>query len=162
VTVSTFVTLLFFDLGGWAVGAALGAAEVWTGLVFPVGLDAAEETAADLVDAALTGVTGLGVALTFAAVVFAFAAGLSAALAINILALATGAFDFSATADLPGGFAFFEVFTSCLLAVSKGRVPTVCPWAADRKPVHVLFKPLLLTLWGSPASPKGVAVGGRL
>jgi hypothetical protein len=59
------------------------------------------------------------------------------------LALATGAAAFLATADLPRGFAFFEVFTSCLLAVSKGRVLTDCPCAADRKPVHVLFKPLL-------------------
>jgi hypothetical protein len=59
------------------------------------------------------------------------------------LALATGAAAFLATTDLPRGFAFFEVFTSCLLAVSKGRVLTDCPCAADRKPVHVLFKPLL-------------------
>jgi hypothetical protein len=83
-------------------------------------------------------------------------------LTINTLALAAGAAAFLATADLPRGFAFFEVFTSCLLAVSKGRVLTDCPCAADRKPVHVLFKPLLWTFWGSPASPKGVAIGGRL
>jgi hypothetical protein len=72
-----------------------------------------------------------------------FAAVFTAALTINTLALAAGAAAFLATADLPRGFAFFEVFTSCLLAVSKGRVLTDCPCAADRKPVHVLFKPLL-------------------
>jgi hypothetical protein len=81
--------------------------------------------------------------LAFAGVVLTFAAVLTAALAINTLALATGPVAFLATADLSRGFAFIEVFTSCLLAVSKGRVLTDCPCAADLKPVHVLFKPLL-------------------
>jgi hypothetical protein len=84
-----------------------------------------------------------GAVLAFTGVVLAFAAVLTAALTINTLALANGAAAFLATADLPRGFAFFEVFTSCLLAVSKGRVLTDCPCAADRKPVHVLYKPYL-------------------
>ena len=84
-----------------------------------------------------------GATLAFAGVVLTFAAVLTAALAINTLALATGAVAFVATTELPRGFAIFEVFTSCLLAVSKGRVLTDCPCAADLKPVHVLFKPLL-------------------
>jgi len=129
------------------------------------------EAAEVLTVAALTGVAVFGVGIVLAAVGLALAAvglalaavglalaavgfglaavnlvlttGLSAALAIVTLALATGAVAFLATADLPRGFAFFEVFTSCLLAVSKGRVLTVCPRAADPKPVHVLSKPLL-------------------
>jgi hypothetical protein len=44
---------------------------------------------------------------------------------------------------LPEGFVLFGVFTSCLLAISKGSLLTVCPCAADPKPVHVLFKPVL-------------------
>lgn len=179
VMISTLVTLMFFALGGWAVGTALGSADGRSGLAFPVALDAADVTAAVLAVADLTGtaVFGVdlgfagvdlgfaavlsatlatktlafagvvlafaGVVLTFAGVVLAFAAVLTAALTINTLALAAGAAAFLATADLPRGFAFFEVFTSCLLAVSKGRVLTDCPCAADRKPVHVLFKPLL-------------------
>jgi hypothetical protein len=59
------------------------------------------------------------------------------------LALAAGAVVLDATAGLPRGLVLFGVFTSCLLAVSKGRLLTVCPCAADPKPVHVLFKPLL-------------------
>jgi hypothetical protein len=50
---------------------------------------------------------------------------------------------FEAAAVLTGGFVLFGVFTSCLLAVSKGRLLTVCPCAADLKPVHMLIKPLL-------------------
>jgi hypothetical protein len=186
VMISTLVTLMFFALGVWAVGTALGSADGRSGLAFPVALDAADVTAAVLAVADLTGtavfgvdlgfagvdlgfaavlsatlatktlafagvvlafagvvLTFAGVVLTFAGVVLAFAADLTAALTINTLALAAGAAAFLATADLPRGFAFFEVFTSCLLAVSKGRVLTDCPCAADRKPVHVLFKPLL-------------------
>ena len=200
VMISTLVTLMFFALGVWAVGTALGSADGRSGLAFPVALDAADVTAAVLAVAALTGTAGFGVGLvfagvalgftavlsaalaiktlafagaalafagaalafagvvlafagvvltfagvvlTFAGVVLAFAAVLTAALTINTLALAAGAVAFLATADLPRGFAFLEVFTSCLLAVSKGRVLTDCPCAADRKPVHVLFKPLL-------------------
>jgi hypothetical protein len=59
------------------------------------------------------------------------------------LALAAGAVVLEATADLPRGLVLFGVFTSCLLAVSKGRLLTACPCAADPKSVHVLFKPLL-------------------
>jgi hypothetical protein len=181
---STLVTLMFFAFGVWAVGTGLLTTDDRLGLAFSVALDAADATAAVLATAALTGTAGFGVALAlavvlpaalatktfafgsaalaFAGVVLTFAAVLTAALAITALALATGAVAFLATAALPRGFAIVEVFTSCLLAVSKGRVLTDCPCAADRKPVHVLFKPLLWTFWGSPASPKGVAVGGRL
>ncbi len=59
------------------------------------------------------------------------------------LSLATSTVVLEATADLPRGLVLFRVFTSCLLAVSKGRPLTVCPCAADPKSVHVLFKPLL-------------------
>ena len=171
-TVSTLVTLIFFALGVWAVATALVTADDWLGLAFPVALAAADVTAAVLATAALAGTAGFGVdlafagdafgfavvlpaalaiktlalagaALAFAGVILTFAAVLTAALTINTLALATGAAAFLATTDLSRGFAFFEVFTSCLLAVSKGRVLTDCPCAADRKPVHVLFKPLL-------------------
>lgn len=69
--------------------------------------------------------------------------GLAAALAVTTLALAAVVLVLEATADGPGGFDLFRVFTSCLLAVSKGRLLTVCPCAADPKPVHMLFKPLL-------------------
>jgi hypothetical protein len=68
------------------------------------------------------------------------AAGFAAAWAVNALA---GLVVCEATADFPGGFVLFEVFTSYLLAVSKGRLLTVCPCAADPKPVHMLLKPLL-------------------
>ena len=71
------------------------------------------------------------------------AAGLAAALAVTTLALAAVVLVLEATADGPGGFDLFRVFTSCLLAVSKGRLLTVCPCAADPKPVHMLLKPLL-------------------
>jgi hypothetical protein len=73
----------------------------------------------------------------------ALAAGLAAALAVTALALAAVVLVLEATADGPGGFVLIGVFTSCLLAVSKGRLLTVCPCAADPKPVHMLLKPLL-------------------
>ena len=73
----------------------------------------------------------------------ALAAGLAAALAVTTLALAAVVLVLEATADGPGGFVLIGVFTSCLLAVSKGRLLTVCPCAADPKPVHMLLKPLL-------------------
>ncbi len=138
-TDSTLVTLMFFALGVWAGGAAvaaLGAADVRGRLALAAALDGAGETAAVLAFTALAGAAGLGVDL-------AWVAGLTTALTVDTLALAAGAVVLGVTADLPRGFVFFGVFTSCLLAVSKGRLLTVCPCAADPKPVHVLFKPLL-------------------
>jgi hypothetical protein len=138
-TDSTVVTLMFFAWGVLAGGAAvapLGAADDRTGLALAATLDAAGGTASVLAFTALAGVDGLGVGL-------ALAAGLAAALAVDTLALAAGAVALEATADLPRGLVLFGVFTSCLLAVSKGRLLTVCPCAADPKSVHVLFKPLL-------------------
>lgn len=138
-TDSTLVTLMFFAGGVWAGGAAvaaLGAADDREGLALAAGLDAAEETAAVLAFTALAGAAGLGVDL-------ALAVGLTAALMVDTLVLAAGAVVLGATADLPRGLVLFGVFTSCLLAVSKGRLLTVCPCAADPKPVHVLSKPLL-------------------
>jgi hypothetical protein len=70
----------------------------------------------------------------------ALAEGFAAALAVITLA---GLVVFEAAADFTGVFVLFGVFTSCLLAVSKGRLLTVCPCAADPKPVHMLLKPLL-------------------
>jgi hypothetical protein len=139
VTDSNLVTLIFFVWGvlaGGAAVAALGAADDRTGLALAATLGAAGRTAAVLTFTALAGVDGLGVGL-------ALAAGLAAALAVDTLALAAGAVALEATADLPRGLVLFGVFTSCLLAVSKGRLLTVCPCAADPKSVHVLFKPLL-------------------
>jgi len=90
---------------------------------------------------------GLATTLTagFAAVLAAgftaaLAEGFAAALAVITLA---GLVVFEAAADFTGVFVLFGVFTSCLLAVSKGRLLTVCPCAADPKPVHMLLKPLL-------------------
>jgi hypothetical protein len=128
-----------FGVGLALEGVALGFADVLSAALTIKTLDFAG-TALAFAGAALA---FAGSVLAFAGVVLTFAAVLTAALTINTLALATGAAAFLATADLPRGFAFFEVFTSCLLAVSKGRVLTDCPCAADRKPVHVLFKPLL-------------------
>lgn len=206
-TDSTLVTLMFFVLGVWAVGAAvaaLGAADDRGGLDGAVALDAAAETAADLSFTALAGTAGFGVGLALTAglttalaaglaaglatalaaalatgftgalalglaagfaaalaaglaVAFAtgfaatlgaglataLAAGLAAALAVTTLALAAVVLVLEATAVGPGGFVLIGVFTSCLLAVSKGRLLTVCPCAADPKPVHMLLKPLL-------------------
>jgi hypothetical protein len=135
-TDSTLVTLMFFALGVWAEEAAVAAfaaAEDRDGLVLPVVGDAEGETASVLAFTALAGAAALEIAL---------ATGLSAGLAVSTLALTAGAAVLGATAVLPRG-CLFEVFTSCLLAVSKGRLLTVCPCAADPKPVHVLFKPLL-------------------
>jgi hypothetical protein len=140
-----------FGVGLALEGVALGFADVLSAALTIKTLDFAG-TALAFAGAALAFVGAIlafagaalafaGVVLAFAGVVLTFAAVLTAALTINTLALATGAAAFLATADLPRGFAFFEVFTSCLLAVSKGRVLTDCPCAADRKPVHVLFKP---------------------
>jgi hypothetical protein len=126
-----------FGVGLALEGVALGFADVLSAALTIKTLDFAG-TALAFAGAALA---FAGSVLAFAGVVLTFAAVLTAALTINTLALATGAAAFLATADLPRGFAFFEVFTSCLLAVSKGRVLTDCPCAADRKPVHVLFKP---------------------
>ncbi len=138
-TDSTLVTLMFFAGGVWTGGAAvaaLGAADDREGLALAAGLDGADGAAAVLAFTALAGVAGLGVALTLSAV-------LATALTVDTLALAAGAVVLGGTADLPRGLVFFGVFTSCLLAVSKGRLLTVCPCAADPKPVHVLSKPLL-------------------
>jgi hypothetical protein len=138
-TDSTLVTLMFFAGGVWAGGAAvaaLGAADVREGLALGAGLDAAADTAAVLAGTALAGAAGFEMGLVLAT-------GLTAALAVETLALAAGSVVLGATADLPRGFVLLGVFTSCLLAVSKGRLLTVCPCAADPKPVHVLFKPLL-------------------
>ena len=210
-TDSTLVTLIFFVLGVWAVGAAvaaLGAADDRGGLDGAAALDAATEAAADLSFTALAGTAGFDVGLTLTAgfatalaagfatglatalaatlatgftgalvlglaagfaaalaaglaaafaagfatgfaatlgagLATALAAGLAAALAVTALALATVVLVLEATADGPGGFVLIGVFTSCLLAVSKGRLLTVCPCAADPKPVHMLLKPLL-------------------
>ncbi len=90
--------------------------------------------------AGFTGALALGFTAAFAA---GLAAGLTRGLAVTTLALAAVVLDLGATADLPRGIALFGVFTSCLLAVSKGSLLTVCPCAADLKPVHVLLKPLL-------------------
>ncbi|WP_146185807.1 hypothetical protein [Limnohabitans sp. 2KL-1] len=57
------------------------------------------------------------------------------------LSLAAGA-DLTAV-EAFGGVVFFEVVTSCLLAVSKGQVPDRLQQSKHPKPVHVLFKPLL-------------------
>jgi hypothetical protein len=134
-TDSTLITLMFFAWGFWAGGAAVAAsaaADDRTGLALAATLDTAGGTAAVLAFTALAGAAGLGVDLT-----------LSAGLAADTLVLAVGAVVLEATADLPRGLVLFGVFTSCLLAVSKGRIRTVCPCTADPKPVHVLFKPLL-------------------
>jgi len=181
VTVSTLVTLMVFALGVWTAGAAVAtlvAAEDRSGLAFPVALDTAEGTAGVLTDAALTGEAGFGVDFVLAVVDLSLTAvgldltavglglglatGLAAALAIATLALAAGAVAFLATADLPREFALFEVFTSCLLAVSKGRVLTVCPRAADPNPVHMLSNPCYRPFGVHQHRPKGFTVGGRL
>jgi len=187
VTVSTLVTLMVFALGVWTAGAAvatLGAAGDRSGLAFPVALDTAEGIAGVLTDAALTGEAGFEVDFVLAVVDLSLTAvgldltavglglglglatglatGLAAALAIATLALAAGAVAFLATADLPREFALFEVFTSCLLAVSKGRVLTVCPRAADPNPVHMLSNPCYRPFGVHQHRPKGFTVGGRL
>ena len=147
---------------GFGVGLALTAG-LATGLAAGFATGLATALAATLATG-FTGALALGLAAGFAAALAAglavafvagfsatlgaglataLAAGFAAALAVTTLALAAVVVVFEAAADGPGGFVLIGVFTSCLLAVSKGRLLTVCPCAADPKPVHMLLKPLL-------------------
>jgi hypothetical protein len=148
---------MFFTWGVWAGGAAvaaLGAADERTGLALAATLDAVGGTAEVLAFTALAGAAGLGVDLTLSA-------GLAAALTVDTLALAAGAVVLEATADLPRGFVLFGVFTSCLLAVSKGRLLTVCPCAADPKSVRVHFKTLVIDLVGFASADQKAVPSAR-
>lgn len=133
---------------GFAAGLATAlAAALATGFTGALALGLAAGFAAALA-AGLAAAFAAGLAAGFAATLgaglaTALAAGLAAALAVTTLALAAVVVVFEAAADGPGGFVLIGVFTSCLLAVSKGRLLTVCPCAADPKPVHMLLKPLL-------------------
>ena len=138
--------------GALALGLAAGfAAALAAGLAAAFAAGLAAGFAATL-GAGLATALAAGLAAAFAAgfaatlgagLATALAAGLAAALAVTALALAAVVLVLEATADGPGGFVLIGVFTSCLLAVSKGRLLTVCPCAADPKPVHMLLKPLL-------------------
>jgi hypothetical protein len=134
--VFTFST--FTGTGGWVAVLALTAG-------FTAAL-AAGFTAALAAGFTAALAAGFTAALT-AGFTAALTAGFTAALAGGFVAtLATLDFEggaFEATAVFTGGFVLFGVFTSCLLAVSKGRLLTVCPCAADPKPVHLPIKPLL-------------------
>lgn len=110
-----------------------------TGFTGALALGFAAALAAGLA-AGLTATLAAGFAT---ALVEGLAAGFAVALEVTALALAAVVVVLEATADLPRGFVLSGVFTSCLLAVSKGSLLTVCPCAADPKPVHVLLKPLL-------------------
>lgn len=129
---------------GLAAGFATAlAATLATGFTAALALGLAAGFAAALA-AGLAVAFATGFAATLGAgLATALAAGLAAALAVTTLALAAVVLVLEAAADLPRGFVLFGVFTSCLLAVSKGRLLTVCPCAADPKPVHMLLKPLL-------------------
>jgi hypothetical protein len=133
---------MFFTWGVWAGGAAvaaLGAADERTGLALAATLDAVGGTAEVLAFTALAGVDGLGMDLS----------------------LATGAVVLEATADLSRGLVLFRVFTSCLLAVSKGRLLTVCPCAADPKSVRVHFKTLVIDLVGFASADQKAVPSAR-
>lgn len=129
---------------GFAAGLATAlAATLASGFTGALALGLAAGFAAALA-AGLAVAFAAGFAATLGAgLATALAAGLAAALAVTTLALAAVVLVLEATADGPGGFVLIGVFTSCLLAVSKGRLLTVCPCAADPKPVHMLLKPLL-------------------
>ena len=141
-TGSTGVTLIDFTEDGFAVlvaGAGLAALATVGRVVLAATavLEAARDAGANL--------TG---AVFLAAVVWVELAldgeeETAISLAGNLTGAALDAGVFLTVSALPEGFVLFGVFTSCLLAVSKGRILTVCPRAADPKPVHVLFKPLL-------------------
>ena len=123
---------------GFGVGLALAA-----GLVAGLAAGLATALAATLATGFI-GALVLGLAAGFAAALAAgLATALAAGLAVTTLALAAVVLVLGATADGPGGFVLIGVFTSCLLAVCKGRLLIVCPCAADPKPVHMLLKPLL-------------------
>ena len=137
VTAAVLTTAALTGTAGFGVDLALAGVALGFAAVLSAGL------AIETLGFAGAALAFTGATLVFAGAALTFAAVLTAALTTVTLALATESMAFLATADLPRGFAFFEVFTSCLLAVSKGRVLTDCPCAADPKPVHVLFKPLL-------------------
>jgi hypothetical protein len=137
---------------GLATGFAAGfattfeaafAAVLTTGFTGALALGFAAALAAGLAAGLATGFATTFAAGLATALDEGLAAGFAAAWAVTALALAAVVVVFEATADLPRGFVLFGVFTSCLLAVSKGSLLTVCPCAADPKPVHVLLKPLL-------------------
>ena len=123
--------------------AAAFAAGLAAGFAATLGAGLATALAAGLAAAFAAGLAAGFAATLGAGLATALAAGLAAALAVTALALAAVVLVLEATADGPGGFVLIGVFTSCLLAVSKGRLLTVCPCAADPKPVHMLLKPLL-------------------
>ncbi len=134
--------------GALALGLAAGfaaalAAGLAAGFAATLGAGLATALAAGLAAAFAAGLAAGFAATLGAGLATALAAGLTAALAVTALALAAVVLVLEATADGPGGFVLIGVFTSCLLAVSKGRLLTVCPCAADPKPVHMLLKPLL-------------------